>query len=147
MIETNELIINFIQNNWILILLLYFSLIRIIPPEWAGFWKHKDDDISKPLSPKITIMHWMLHMIIESLINAAFLPVISIFGLKNMVSLIILSVVGFDVFSRHQISSASVTLAGIGIIALYLDKLVETGKTISILGGLMKWERFNKPKV
>lgn len=41
--NTNILIIDFVKNNWILILLSILLLSKIIPPEWAGFWKYKND--------------------------------------------------------------------------------------------------------
>ncbi len=80
-------------------------------------------------------------MIIDSLIRSFVLSLISAFGLKNMVTMIIFIVTGFDIFNSHQVSSASVVLVSIGIIALYLDKLVETGKEISIFGRLLHWKK------
>ena len=143
MLDTNKIVLSFIQNNSIVILLILFlfSLLSVIPPEWCSFWKFNNNDEKQGRAPRITILNWMLHMIIDSLIRSFVLSLISAFGLKNMVTMIIFIVTGFDIFNSHQVSSASVVLISIGIIALYLDKLVETGKEISIFGRLLYWKK------
>lgn len=143
MIDTNQLIIPFIQNNSLIILFILFllSLIKVIPPEWCGFWKYVDNDENKGPAPKATILNWMLHMIIDSLIRSFVLSLLSAFGLKNMITLIIFIVTSFDVVVNQQISLQSVALVGIGIITLYLDKLVDNGSKISLFGSLLKWEK------
>ncbi|HAS34160.1 hypothetical protein A3J91_03175 [Candidatus Peribacteria bacterium RIFOXYC2_FULL_58_10] len=57
-----------------------------------------------------------------------------------MIPFIIFAVVIFDIFVKSQISNQAVTLIAIGIIALYLDELVKTGKKISFFG-VITWER------
>ena len=143
MIDTNQLIIPFIQNNSLIIFFILFllSLIKVIPPEWCGFWKYVDKDEKKGLTSKVTILNWMLHMIIDSLIRSFVLSLLSAFGLKNMITLIIFIVTSFDVVVNQQISPQSVVLVGIEIITLYLDKLVNTGSKISLFGSLLKWEK------
>ena len=143
MVDTNQLIIPFIQNNSLIILFILFllSLIKVIPPEWCGFWKYVDNDEKKGLAPNVTVLNWMLHMIIDSLIRSFVLSLLSAFGLKNMITLIIFIVTSFDIIVNQQISPQSVALIGIGIITLYLDKLVDTGGKMSIFGSLLKWER------
>ena len=141
MLETNSLIVAFLTGNFFSLAILLASLIKVIPPEWAGFWKYNNNNSAEGKAQKITALNWLLHMIFASLVQSFFIPLIAAFGLKNMVTLVILMVVGFDIFSRKQVSTASVTLTAIGIIALYLDRLVETGKTIKLFGGLLLWER------
>ena len=143
MVGTNQLVEPFIQNNSfvIIFILLLFSLIKVIPPEWCGFWKYIDNDEKKGKAPNVTILNWLLHMIIDSLIRSFVLSLLTAFGLKNMVTLIIFIVTGFDIISNHQISSSSVALISVGIITLYLDKLVDTGDEVELFGGLLKWKR------
>lgn len=143
MLDTNKIVLSFIQNNSIVILLVLFlfSLLSVIPPEWCGFWKFNNNDEKQGRASRVTILNWMLNMIIDSLIRSFVLSPISAFGLKNMVTMIIFIVTGFDIFNSHQVSSASVVLISIGIIVLYLDKLVETGKEISIFGRLLHWKK------
>lgn len=143
MLDTNQIILSFIQSNSIAIIFVLFilSLLKIIPPEWCGFWKFVNNDEKQGLAPRVTVLNWMLHMIIDSLIRSFVLSLLSAFGLKNMVTLIIFIVTAFDIFNNHQISPASVTLVCIGIIAIYLDRLVDTGEEISFFGRLLHWKK------
>lgn len=141
MIETNKEIIGFLINNIVLILLLIISILRIVPPDWAGFWKFNNNKEADGIAPRITVVNFILTSLFDSIIRAFFIPLIATFGLKNMVTLIIFLVVAFDIFFRNEITTQSVTLIAIGIVALYLDKLVETGKRITLFGGLLRWEK------
>lgn len=66
------------------------------------------------------------------------------FEFKKTVTVIIFSVGMFDIFINHQISTKLITLISIGILALYLEKLIETGKNIKLFGGMMSWEKDEK---
>jgi hypothetical protein len=138
---TNSYLIDFFRNNSILLVLLLLSAIHIIPQEWAGYWKYNNNRKEDGRAPRMTILHWLLTSLLNSIINAFIVPLIAAFGLDKMVTLIIFAVVGFDIFSGHEISSASVILTVVGIIALYLDRLVDTGKIITMFGGLLHWEK------
>ncbi len=144
MIQTNAQAIHFISSNIVLIGLLLVFIIRIVPPETVGLWKYKNDKESDGRSPRITILNFVLINLFDTIIRSFVIPLIAAFGLKNMVTLVIFTVVTFDVFIRHQISTQAVTLIGIGIIALYLDGLLVTGKRI-VLFGLLRWERKEDP--
>lgn len=139
--DTNSVIITFILKNILLVLLLVVSILRVIPPEWAGFWKFNNNKEKDGRAPRITIINFVLTSLFDSVIRAFFIPLIATFGLKNMVTLIIFLVVVFDIFISNQITTQSVTLVAIGIVALYLDRLVETGKKIVFFGGLLRWEK------
>jgi len=115
---------------------------KIVPPEWSGFWKHnKVNEPTSGLAPKITILKFILHNIIDSILSAFLIPILAMFGLKNMVTLVILTVVLFNIIVQKEITAPAVTLVGIGILALYLERLIETGKHIKLFGGLIDWEK------
>jgi len=141
----NLQIINLIKDNFILIAFVILMLLRIIPPEWAGFWKYQNNKESDGRAPKISFLRLVLHNLIDSILSAALIPLMAAFGFKNIITLIIFIVVGFDIFFRHQISGEAITLVGVGIIALYLDRLIETGKHIKLFGGLLTWDKDEKP--
>jgi len=142
--DSNRLIIEFITNNWILILLFSFTITKVIPPEWAGFWKFNNNIKSDGLSPRITLLKLVLHNFFDSVLSAFLIPLLAMFEFKKMVTFVTFVVVVFDVFIRHQISGGTVTLTGIGIVTLYLDRLIETGDEIKFLGGLFSWKKHNQ---
>ena len=63
------------------------------------------------------------------------------FQFKPAITFIIFLVMGFDIFFRHQISQQAITLVSIGIIVLYLERLIETGKHIKLFWGLLDWHK------
>ena len=139
--STNNIIINFIINNIYLIALFLLFTIRIVPPNWAGFWKYNNNKEKDGNAPKITLLRFILTNLIDSILSSFIIPFLAAFEFKKMVTLIIFIVVIFDIFFRHQISTAAVTLVAIGIITLYLEKLIESGKIIKLFGGLITWEK------
>ncbi len=141
--DANKLVLDLILNNWILVLLFLFSIVKIIPPEWAGFWKYNNNKESDGLAPKITLLKLILHNFFDSVLSAFLIPLLAMFEFQKMVTFVIFVVVVFDVFIRHQISGGTVTLTSIGIIALYLERLIETGDEIKFLGGLFFWKKRN----
>jgi len=137
----NDTIINFVKENNLFIGLFVLLIVRIIPPEWAGFWKYNNNKEVDGRAQRITLLRYILHSVVDSCLSSFLIPILSIFGLKNMVTLVILAVVIINVFVQQQISGPVVTLVGIGIITLYLDKLIDTGKSIKLFGGLVNWEK------
>ncbi len=133
MIATNIKVLIFLANNIILILLFAVSILRIVPPEWAGFWKFNNKE-TDGRAPRITVLQFILTSFLDSVVRGFILPLIAAFGLQKMVTLIIFLVVAFEIFFRHEISSEAVALIAIGIIALYLDRLIDTGKSIILFG-------------
>lgn len=143
---TNNIIFDFIINNFLLLVIFILFIIRIIPPQWAGFWKYNNNQEADGKANKISFLRFILHSLVESIFGAVLIPLLAGFGLKNMVTFIIFIVVIFDVFIRNQISGGAVTLVGIGIVVLYLDRLIETGKHIKLFGGLLIWDKDEKLK-
>lgn len=139
--NTNRLIFEFFLNNWVLVVVLLLFIIKMVPPEWAGFWKFKYDKDPEGLAPKITLLKFLLHNTFDSILSAFLIPLLAMFEFKKMVTFVIFVVIVFDVFVRHQISGGTITLAGIGIVALYLERLIETGDEIKFLGGLFSWKK------
>lgn len=139
--QTNQLLIDFIVNNFVLLLILLISILRVIPPEWAGFWKYNNNKESDGHAIKLSILSFILQNLVDSVLRTFVINFLTAFNFKNMVTFIIFAIVIFDVFIRKQISGAAVTLIGIGIVALYLDRLIETGKHIKLFGGLLTWEK------
>lgn len=142
--QTNQLVISFVINNFLLLIILLVSVLKILPPEWAGFWKYNNNKESDGLAPKISVLHFVFHNIVDAVIRIFVINLLTAFNFKNMVTFLIFTIVIFDVFISHQISGTGVTLIGIGIIALYLDRLIETGEHIKLFGGLLTWDKEKK---
>ena len=138
--ETNILIINFVKDNIILLVLSVASIINIVPPEWAGLFKYNNNDSQQGKAKKITLLHLLLQGVMDGVIRGILIPAVISFGMKNIITLIIFVVISFDLFARHYISGQAVTLVGVGILALYLERLIETGKSIKLFG-LLSWEK------
>jgi len=130
---SNSAFINFFSNNWIFLILVIFSLIKVIPSKLV-----RSPEVAKG-DPKMTFLTLILESLTDSVSRSCF-PLLAAFGLKSMIPFIIFAVVVFDIFVKSQISNQAVTLIAIGIIALYLDELVKTGKKISFFG-VITWER------
>lgn len=144
MINTNSVVINFVKDNYILLIISLMLIIilplKIIPPEWAGFWKYNNNKKNEGQAPKITILQFFLNNVFDGTLRSFFIPMLVAFNLKNTITFIILSVVIVNILSLKQISPAAITLVGIGILALYLEKLIETGRSIKFFG-LLTWEK------
>ncbi len=134
--STNELIITFFVNNWILLTLLAIFMTGCVWKTVPRKWIH-DNDISEK---KVPFVEFVFSNFINTFLSTIVSHMLAAFGLTNMVSCLIFLVVIFDVFIRHQISSQAVALVSVGIVALYMSKLVDTGKTIKFLG-VFSWER------
>ena len=139
MINSNVAIGLFLRDNWALIaavcLLIIGSTWKVVPYKWC--FSVSDDEPRQNFTP----IHFVINNALTTFVQPFIIHFLTAFGLKNMVSLLIFVVVVFDVFVRHQISTQAVAMITVGIIALYMDKLVDTGKTIKFLGGLFAWER------
>jgi len=142
--QTNQLVIDFLINNFLLLIIILVSILKIIPPEWAGFWKYNNNKESDGLASKISILHFVSHNLVDSLVRIFVINLLTAFNFNNMVTFLIFIIVVFDVFISHKISGAGVTLIGIGIIALYLGRLIETGEHIKLFGGLLTWDKDKK---
>lgn len=142
--DTNLEIINFLSNNWILLLLLsvVLSLIPIFPQDKFGYYSKIWDQSTNEWrnAPKMSLLRVVFHLILSTLSEIP-LQILSYFGLKQTISLIIFVVIGFDVFYRQQISREAITLVSIGIIALYLDLLIQSAKKITVFWKILEWER------
>jgi hypothetical protein len=141
MIDTNTSILNFLADNYLLIILILLLIIKIVPPEWAGFWKYNDNNPASGRAKKINILKFIIDGVLDGIVNPLWVHVSVIFGFNKVVTILIFTLVLFAVFVMNQISGTVVTLISIGIISLYLERLIETGKTIRLFGNLINWER------
>jgi len=139
-------IFNLIKTYWIFLLLITVSLLRVIPPEWAGFWKYNNNKQADGVAPKITILRLICHNLVDGIVGGVLISFLALFNFKQLVTLLIFLGVGFDLFLNHQISPTAVTLIAIGVIVLYLDKLIETGKHIEFLKGFFIWDKDDQKK-
>jgi len=126
---------NFITEKWDLIVLAIALLIPIIPPTWIGqdktFYDNKNQEQN---SKKLSVL--------SAFINLAILPLVNItafLSLRGTVSLIIFLVIAVDLIYRKQLSREAVILVSIGIVALYLEQLIEKGKEFSFFG-IIRWK-------
>src|SRR5258708_1142963 len=122
--ETNIFLFNFIKSNFLVMALVGVLLLRIVPPELAGFWKYIDGDEKKGIAPKITLLQLILHNLFQGLFAGTLLSVLGLFQIRTTITFLIFVVIGFDLIFRHGISNGAVAFASIGILALYLERLI-----------------------
>ncbi|MFA5799350.1 MAG: hypothetical protein WC840_00135 [Candidatus Peribacteraceae bacterium] len=138
---SNDALIWFFQNNWIFVLLFLISLIKAIPHKWLK----SEEFVKASKESRVTLLTFVLESFFDSLSRASF-SLLAVLGLQATVTLIIFVVVIFDIVVKREISTQAVSLFGIGIVALYLNRLIETGKKISFFG-MVAWERKDEPTV
>lgn len=127
--QTNTLIIDFLNNNYLLLgLFLIVCVPKIIPIGWNDSGQ------------KITILQLIIQNLIVSIIIPFLSQLLASFSFQKSVTIVIFIMVAFDIFFLRQISGHIITLVAIGIIALYLERLIETGKSLKLFG-LILWEK------
>lgn len=137
MINTNLIVLGFIANNIVLILLGLLLLLPTIPPRWIGL---QDTYFNSFYKKELPVQKYS---ILKVLINFFLSPItefLVIWSLKGIVSIVIFAVIGADLFFRKQLSNEAVTLVSVGILALYLEQLIEKAKKITIWK-LFEWEK------
>src|SRR6266487_1869890 len=137
--NTNIQIVQFYLNNYLFLWLVVVLLLPIIPPEWAGYWKYNHNNPTEDRAKKITLLRFILHFLIDSIFVEILLNGMATFQFKQAITFIIFLVMFFDIFFRHQISREAITLVSVGILALYLERLIERGKHIKLFWGLLDW--------
>lgn len=135
--STNSMVLNFVSNNVVLIVLGVVLLLPIIPPRWIGMRDTYFDLFYKKELPsqKYSILRVIIHSLLSPITE--FLVV---WSLRGTISIVIFAVIGADLFFRKKLSSEAVTLVSVGIIALYLEQLIEKAKKITIWK-LFEWEK------
>lgn len=136
---TNDFAIGFFHSHWIFVSLFLFSVLKVFP----NIWFKSEEFIAATKEKRVSLLTFILDSFFDSLSRASF-SLLAILGLRATVTLIIFVVVIFDIVVKKEISSQAVSLFGIGIVALYLDRLIETGKKISFFG-MVAWERKDEP--
>ncbi len=155
MVNGNALLISFLMNNWVPLGLGLLSILPLFPPEWFGKMKHiyiteqKPPESNDPptgeyrnamkVSP-VEALIVMVTPIYGQIVQTVFIPLQILMKYKEAIVTVIFLVVGFDIFYRKELSQESITLVSIGILALYLDQLIDKGKKLSGLFGLFHWE-------
>jgi hypothetical protein len=137
MVNTNLMILGFMANNIVLILFSLLLLLPIIPPHWIGLQDTYFNTFYKKEMPV------QKYSILKVLINSLLSPItefLVIWSLKGTVSVVIFVVIGTDLLLRKQLSREAVALVSVGIIALYLEQLIEKAKKISIWK-IIEWEK------
>ncbi len=130
-------IVRALFENWQPFLLLVVILVPIIPPQWLGLRPtYFDTNLKKDFpAEKYSILRAFVHSLLSPLQE-----LIIYWGFRGTVSIVIFVAIGVDLFYRKQLSREAVTLAGIGILALYLEQLIDKAKKISIWK-IFEWER------
>jgi hypothetical protein len=139
--DTNFIVFEFVKNNYILILLILLFLAPVIPPEYAGYWKYNLNNKALGRAKRISLLRYILHFLIDSVFVEILVNGMTTFQFKPAITFIIFLVMGFDIFFRHQISQQAITLVSIGIVVLYLERLIEIGKHIKLFWGLLEWRK------
>ncbi len=125
----------FIKEKWDLIVFFVIFIYPSISSALVGQdSKYYDTGLKQEkFAKKVSILNAVIGLAISPFINvAAFL------SLKGTVSLVTLIVITVDLICRKRLSKEAVILVSMGIVALYLEQLMDKGKEFSFLG-IFKW--------
>ena len=135
-----EFIIEYWADILITLPLVILSVIPIIPPTWAGFHKtyfnsfYNQEMKQKNMNFYELIVHLFSHVIVTG-------PALSL-GFRGTVTLILFTILGADLHLNHQITNNAVILSIVGILALYLEKLIDTASELT-LWKIFTWKSKN----
>ncbi len=136
----NKWFIDFFKQNWLLLVLF----LPIIPPKWLGYASQYFNTVENKLIParKSSIAAAFIMMFVDAVsqFTNIFVNLASLLTLRTATTVIIFIAIGFDIFFRKQISREAITLISIGVIALYLEQLIEKAKKIVLFWKILEWE-------
>lgn len=116
------------------------SLLPIIPPRFIYVPDYYFDNQNQKIQRgKVSILHFFLHQIVV-LVQDVLVGFAVALGLKGSVTILIFLVVGADFYFRKSLSVESLTITIIGVIALYLDQLVQNASELEFFRGLFKYK-------
>ncbi len=141
MIYSNAWLLDFVLNNYVGLLLFVLLTIKVVPPEWAGYWKYNNNSQAEGPAKRMSALGFLLEGLLDSILPRIWVHLSVIFDFSKTVTILIFCLVIFALFVTHQVSGTILTLVSIGIISLYLERLIETGKSIKLFGGAISWER------
>lgn len=124
---------NLLIRHWSDILLalagFFLAIIRVWSPELAGLNKtYFDPQGIEQTQRKMSF----LEILMSNLSHVILMPFTISFTLRGTVTVILFLGIGLDIFLTKKISDNAVKIAIVGIVALYLERLIETADEISI---------------
>jgi hypothetical protein len=149
MFNFNLWLLHFLGNYWSLILIFISVFIPLFPPEWFNyddnFYLQNNSGVVYKIQKKLklTLLHVIIRLLVISIMTITdfLIYIITYFSYKETLSLIVTVAIGFDIFYSKGLSNESVILVVVSLLILYFEKLVDSGKKMSILGKLFNWER------
>lgn len=109
------------------IILFFLVTAKIFPPHWVGGDKQyidRNDQVVR--NPKMSIIDAVTNFLFFSMLR----NLIVVIGLKGSITLVMFAVIIVELVATSTISTNAVIVASIGILALYLETMVEKAKRI-----------------
>ena|SRR5258708_7883641 len=128
------MIFNFITTNWkdiITVLIIFVAcLLPIFPPFTLGFLKEYYDINQKKLVKQrsFNFFEFVPTLIFLTMFNGIVVRI----GSKGMITLVLLIILGTDLFINKRLNNNDITLAIVSIIALYLEKVLDEAEELSV---------------
>jgi len=115
-------------------------LLPVLPPGYIYtpdyYFDNKGQKIQRG---KVSILQFFLHQVVM-LLQEILIGIAAPLGLKGSVTILIFLVVGADLYFRKGLTSQGLIISIVGVIALYLEQLIEKAKSLEFLKGLFKYE-------
>ena len=127
----NNIIIQFFQNSWLLVLIVIILLLPIIPTSWLALPRTYMDQGKEVKHLSLSIIESIVHLICK-IISRLIIDISILFTFQTTLSLIIFILIGVDLYYRKQIGQNTILLVIIGIIGLYLQQIIDKGKSFKI---------------
>lgn len=139
----------FLLQNWLDIIfisvLFLFSVIPLFPPTFAGLNKDYFDLYYQSWRKNKNLNFWELivHLISHVIVSG---PALSL-GFRGTVTLALFIVIGADLYLNKRITDNAVIIAIAGIVALYLETILNTADEI-VIWKIFTWKsKKNTPPI
>lgn len=126
-----------------IILFIIFLIIilfpHILPKSVYGVDYYVDTNNSRIQREKVSIIHFFFHQIVV-LFQELIIGIAVSLSLRGAVTILIFLVVGGDLFFKNGLSPQGLAISIIGVIALYLDQLVQNASELDFFKGIFHFK-------
>lgn len=109
------------------VILFFLVTAKLFPPQWVGGDKEYTSTEGKLVrNPKMSIIDAVTNFLFYSMLR----NLIVVIALKGSITLVMFAVIVVELVATSTISTNAVIVASIGILALYLETMVEKARRI-----------------
>lgn len=123
----NSIILDFFLNNWIGLIIVILLIAPVVPQKWSDPFGYQMNQKMNPPWPSESMS--ISRMLLKQLLKLFSEFAVNL-GLRGSVSVLLFAVVGTDLYFNKVISTSTVIITIVAVIALYLEYMVATAESI-----------------